>query len=158
MNPNAQKEEKLGRDIFDTLAKQLNWDVEYTTEQYDPIDLHIHYITKNGRKLNIGGEIKNRNASAITFSTHIITLHKIKALLKYNKHIGMFINIIGDDIFIYNVTQIARLILEGQLKPKQWRLPNCNVADSGQHFEKVVEVNKSLAVHFKLINGIWTRL
>lgn len=71
--------------------------------------MHVSTI-KNGRKLTASGEIKNRDASAIKYATHIIEIHKIKSLLADNKKLAMFINIIGDDIFIFDVVKINKMI------------------------------------------------
>ena len=99
-NPNAQESERKGRNIFQTLADQIGWQIDYTDAEFCDIDLHIKCTSKDGRNIQAAGEIKNRDASAIKYSTHIIEVHKIKALLADNKDIAMFINIFGDDIFI----------------------------------------------------------
>lgn len=70
-NINAQKAEQLGRNVFQTLADQIGWQVEYTKKEFCGIDLHVSTI-KNGQKLTASGEIKNRDAGAIKYSTHII--------------------------------------------------------------------------------------
>lgn len=155
-NYNAQKEEQLGRNIFQTLANQKNWQVEYTKEKFNPIDLHLKVI-KNGQVITASGEIKNRDKSAIKYRTHIITLHKIKALIKDRQTYALFINIIGDDIFIYNCKNIAKQIISGKLKPYQKRLPNYNVVGTDYHYEAVVEVDKNKALHYKKIDDKWIR-
>lgn len=123
-NPNAQESERKGRNIFQTLADQIGWQIDYTDAEFCDIDLHIKCTSKDGRNIQAAGEIKNRDASAIKYPTHIIEVHKIKALLADNKDIAMFINIFGDDIFIYNVVKLARMIKHGDIKPYNKYLPN----------------------------------
>lgn len=155
-NDRAQIEEKIGRDIFQELADQRNWKVEYTTDMYDFIDLHLQ-IVKQDRTITASGEIKNRAASAIKYQTHIITLHKIKALINDKSDLALFINIMGDNIFIYDCYKLARLIKEGKIKPyKKW-LPDRNVKGTGYHQEAIIEVDKSLAVHLKKVDGQWVK-
>lgn len=38
----------------------------------------------------------------------------------------MFINIFGDDIFLYNVGELARMIKQGEIKPYNKYLPDNN--------------------------------
>ena len=157
-NPNAQKEEQLGRNIFDTLAYQLGWNVRYTTDQFNPVDFHVTLTDKEGDKHDIAGEIKNRKPSDIKYNTHIITWHKIDALLQSNNQIGFFVNIFGNDIFIYNVAEIERLVRTHKLMTKQKYLPNKHIAGTGYHYEEVVEVSKSLSVHFQLVDEKWVKV
>lgn len=156
-NINAQKAEQLGRNVFQTLADQIGWQVEYTKKEFCGIDLHVSTI-KNGQKITASGEIKNRDAGAIKYSTHIIEIHKIKTLLADNQRLAMFINIIGDDIFIYNVVKLNRMIQQGQLKPYEKWLPDNNGAVRQFIPKKIVEVSKDLAVHFQKVDGIWKRI
>ena len=158
-NPNAQKEEQIGRSIFQELADQIGWQVEYTKEQFNPIDLHLQ-ITEhnNGQIYTSSGEIKNRAKTALKFQTHIITLHKIRHLVADKKDFALFINIIGDDIFIYDCNKLVRQIKNGQLKPYQKYLPNKNMAGTSYHWEYIVEVDKDTAIHFKKENGQWTKI
>ena len=116
-NPNAQESERKGRNIFKTLADQIGWQVDFTDAEFCDIDVHIKCTSKDGRNIQAAGEIKNRDASAIKYPTHIIEIHKIKALLADNKNTAMFINIFGDDIFIYNVVELAKMIKHGDIKP-----------------------------------------
>lgn len=153
-NPNAQKDEQLGRSIFQTLVDQLEWQVQFTEEQYNPIDLHLT-INKDGQTYTASGEIKNRAKSAIKYNTHIITLHKLRYLTKDKSNFALFINIIGDDIFIYDCKKIVRMIKEGIIKPYKKRLPNYNVAGTGYHYELIAEVNKDMAIHFQKGNNNW---
>lgn len=95
-NPNAYKEEQIGRSIFQKLADQIGWQVEFTKEQFNPIDLHLQ-IHKNEQIYTASGEIKNRAKTALKFQTHIITLHKIRHLVADKKDFALFINIIGDN-------------------------------------------------------------
>lgn len=158
-NPNAQKEEQIGRSIFQELADQIGWQVQFTEEEFNPIDLHLQITEhKNGQIYTASGEIKNRAKTAIKFQTHIITLHKLRYLIAEKQNFALFINIIGDDIFIYDCYKLARLIKEGQIKPYQKWLPNKNVAGTAYHWEKVIEVDKDTAVHFKKENGQWARV
>lgn len=156
-NPNAQKEEQIGRSLFKELADQIGWNVEFTEEQFNPIDLYLTIIDKSGQIYTASGEIKNRAKTAISFQTHIITLHKIRHLVADKKDFALFINIIGDNIFIYDCKNIAKQIKEGKLKPYQKYLPNKNMAGAGYHFEYIVEVNKDTAIHFKKDNGQWVK-
>ena len=156
-NPNAQKEEQIGRSLFKELADQIGWNVEFTEEQFNPIDLYLTIIDKSGQIYTASGEIKNRAKTAISFQTHIITLHKIRHLVADKKDFALFINIIGDNIFIYDCKNIAKQIKEGKLKPYQKYLPNKNMAGTGYHFEYIVEVNKDTAIHFKKDNGQWVK-
>lgn len=84
-NPNAQESERKGRNIFKTLADQIGWQVDFTDAEFCDIDVHIKSTSKDGRNIQAAGEIKNRDASAIKYPTHIIEVHKIKALLADNK-------------------------------------------------------------------------
>lgn len=152
-NPNAQKEEQIGRSIFQTLADQIGWQVQFTEEEYNPIDLHLQV-----KGYTASGEIKNRAKTAIKFQTHIITLHKLRYLIKDNSNFALFINIIGDDIFIYDCNKLARLIKEGKIKPYQKWLPDKNVAGTAYHQEKVIEVDRNIAIHFQKENDQWTRV
>lgn len=72
--------------------------------------------------------------------------------MKDRKDFAMFINIIGNDIFIYDCKKLVRLMKEGKLKPYKKRLPNKNMAGTGYHYEYVVEVDKDTAIHFKKDN------
>lgn len=158
-NPNAQKEEQIGRSIFQTLADQKGWQVQFTEEEYNPIDLHLQVTEhKNGQIYTASGEIKNRAKTAIKFQTHIITLHKLRYLIKDNSNFALFINIIGDDIFIYDCYKLARLIKEDKIKPYQKWLPDKNVAGTAYHQEKVIEVDRNIAIHFQKENDQWTRV
>lgn len=158
-NPNAQKEEQIGRSIFQELADQIGWQVQFTEEEFNPIDLHLQIIEhKNGQIYTASGEIKNRAKTAIKYQTHIITLHKLRYLIAEKQDFALFINIIGDDIFIYDCYKLARLIKEGEIKPYSKWLPNKNVAGTAYHQEKVIEVDKDTAIHFQKTNGIWKRL
>lgn len=67
-NPNAQKEEQIGRSIFQELADQIGWQVEYTKEQFNPIDLHLQITEhKNGQIYTASGEIKiEQNSNQIS--------------------------------------------------------------------------------------------
>lgn len=156
-NPNAYKEEQIGRSIFQKLADQIGWQVEFTKEQFNPIDLHLQ-IHKNEQIYTASGEIKNRAKTALKFQTHIITLHKIRHLVADKKDFALFINIIGDDIFIYDCNKLVRQIKNGQLKPYQKYLPNKNMSGTSYHWEYVVEVDKDTAIHFKKENGQWNKI
>lgn len=156
-NPNAYKEEQIGRSIFQKLADQIGWQVEYTKEQFNPIDLHLQ-IHKNEQIYTASGEIKNRAKTALKFQTHIITLHKIRHLVADKKDFALFINIIGDNIFIYDCNKLVRQIKNGQLKPYQKYLPNKNMSGTSYHWEYVVEVDKDTAIHFKKENGQWNKI
>lgn len=156
-NPKAQIEEQIGRSIFQELADQIGWQVEYTKEKFNPIDLHLQITEhKNGQIYTASGEIKNRAQSTIQYKTHIITLHKIVHLVKDRKDFAMFINIIGNDIFIYDCKKLVRLMKEDKLKPYKKRLPNNNMAGTGYHYEYVVEVDKDTAIHFKKDKEQWS--
>lgn len=158
-NPKAQIEEQIGRSIFQELADQIGWQVEYTKEKFNPIDLHLQITEhKNGQIYTASGEIKNRAQSTIQYKTHIITLHKIVHLVKDRKDFAMFINIIGNDIFIYDCKKLVRLMKEDKLKPYKKRLPNNNMAGTGYHYEYVVEVDKDTAIHFKKDKEQWSRV
>lgn len=158
-NPNAQKDEQIGRSIFQELADQIGWQVQFTKERYNPIDLHLQITEhKNGQIYTASGEIKNRAKTALKYQTHIITLHKLRHLIADKKDFALFINIIGNDIFIYDCNKLARLIKEGKIKPYQKRLPNSNVEGTDYHCEYVIEVYKDTAVHFKKVNGQWARI
>lgn len=158
-NPKAQKEEQKGRSIFQELADQIGWQVEFTKDQYNPIDLHLQITEhKNGQIYTASGEIKNRAQSTIRYKTHIMTLHKIIHLVKDRKDFAMFINIIGNDIFIYDCKKLVRLMKEGKLKPYKKRLPNNNMAGTDYHYEYVVEVDKDTAIHFKKDKEQWSRV
>lgn len=157
-NPNAQESERKGRNIFQTLADQIGWQIDYTDTEFCDIDLHIKCTSKDGRNIQAAGEIKNRDASAIKYPTHIIEIHKIKALLADNKDIAMFINIFGDDIFIYNVVKLARMIKHGDIKPYNKYLPNNNSSNRQFIPRLIIEVSKDLAAHFQKVNGIWKRI
>lgn len=156
-NPNAYKEEQIGRSIFQKLADQIGWQVEFTKEQFNPIDLHLQ-IHKNEQIYTASGEIKNRAKTALKFQTHIITLHKIRHLVADKKDFALFINIIGDNIFIYDCNKLVRQIKNGQLKPYQKYLPNKNMSGTSYHWEYVVEVDKDTAIHFKKENGQWNKI
>lgn len=156
-NPNAYKEEQIGKSIFQKLADQIGWQVEYTKEQFNPIDLHLQ-IHKNEQIYTASGEIKNRAKTALKFQTHIITLHKIRHLVADKKDFALFINIIGDNIFIYDCNKLVRQIKNGQLKPYQKYLPNKNMSGTSYHWEYVVEVDKDTAIHFKKENGQWNKI
>lgn len=158
-NPNAQKDEQIGRSIFQELADQIGWQVQFTKERYNPIDLHLQITEhKNGQIYTASGEIKNRAKTALKYQTHIITLHKLRHLIADKKDFALFINIIGDEIFIYDCNKLARLIKEGKIKPYQKRLPNSNVEGTNYHWEYVIEVYKDTAVHFQKVNGQWARI
>lgn len=157
-NPNAQESERKGRNIFKTLADQIGWQVDYTDAEFCDIDLHIKCTSKDGRNIQAAGEIKNRNASAIKYPTHIIEVHKIKALLADNKNTAMFINIFGDDIFIYNVVELAKMIKHGDIKPYNKYLPDNNSSNRQFIPRLIIEVSKDLAAHFQKVNGIWKRI
>ena len=158
-NPNAYKEEQIGRSIFQELADQIGWQVEYTKEQFNPIDLHLQITEhKNGQIYTASGEIKNRAKTALKFQTHIITLHKLRYLIGNKKDFALFINIIGDDIFIYDCVKLARQIKEGKIKPYQKWLPNQNTIGTSYHQEYLVEVDKDTAIHFKKENGQWIKI
>ena len=43
-NPNAQELERKGRNIFQTLADQIGWQIDYTDAEFCDIDLHIKQI------------------------------------------------------------------------------------------------------------------
>ena len=153
-NINAQKDEQIGRSIFQELADQIGWQVQFTEEEFNPIDLHLT-INKNEQTYTASGEIKNRAKSAIKYNTHIITLHKLRYLTKDNSDCAIFINIIGDDIFIYDCKKIVSMIKEGIIKPYEMRLPNQNVVGTGYHKELVVEVDRNMAIHFQKENNNW---
>ena len=158
-NPNAQKEEQLGRRIFQQLADQKDWKVDFTKEQFNPIDLHLALKCSDGVTRTCSGEIKNRSTSALKYKTHIITIHKLKALIKDKKsQCAIFINIFGDDIFIYDYKKLVRLILNKQITPYYKRLPNFNVAGTDYHWEKVIEVNRDNAIHYKKIENKWIKI
>ena len=158
-NPKAQKEEQKGRSIFKELADQIGWQVEFTKEEYNPIDLYLTITEhKNGQIYTASGEIKNRAQSTIRYKTHIITLHKIIHLVKDRKDFAMFINIIGNDIFIYDCNKLVRQIKNGQLKPYKKYLPNKNMAGTSYHWEYIVEVDKDTAIHFKKDKEQWSRV
>ena len=156
-NPNAYKEEQIGRSIYQKLADQIGWQVEYTKEQFNPIDLHLQ-IQKNEQIYTASGEIKNRAKTALKFQTHIITLHKIRHLVADKKDFALFINIIGDNIFIYDCNKLVRQIKNGQLKPYKKYLPNKNMTGTSYHWEYIVEVDKDTAIHFKKENGQWNKI
>ena len=155
--PNAYKEEQIGRSFFQKLADQIGWQVEFTKEQFNPIDLHL-LIHKNEQNNTARGEIKNRAKTALKFQTHIITLHKIRHLVADKKDFALFINIIGDNIFIYDCNKLVRQIKNGQLKPYKKYLPNKNMAGTSYHWEYIVEVDKDTAIHFKKENGQWNKI
>ena len=70
----------------------------------------------------------------------------------------MFINIFGDDIFIYNVVKLARMIKHGDIKPYNKYLPDNNSSNRQFIPRLIIEVSKDLAAHFQKVNGIWKRI
>ena len=70
----------------------------------------------------------------------------------------MFINIFGDDIFIYNVVELAKMIKHGDIKPYKKYLPNNNSSNRQFIPRLIIEVSKDLAAHFQKVNGIWKRI
>lgn len=157
-NPNAQKDEQIGRSIFQTFADQLGIKVDFTKEQFNPIDLHLSFKNKSGQTITASGEIKNRNKSALKYQTHIITLHKIKALVKDKSKYALFINIFEDNIFIYDCKEIVRMVKEGVITPYEKWLPNFNVVGTGYHKELIVEVDRNMALHYQKIDNKWCKI
>lgn len=150
----AALNEKKGREIFKTFADQYNLSVEFTSEQYDTIDLYMN-ITAKGKTYRCCGEIKNRELNAIKYKTHFMTIHKLKAL--YNKHLDkpLFVNIIGNDMFLYNVKNLLELYKQGKVYKVRKNLPNYNVPNAPRHWQECLEFDRCYGLHLQKVNNKW---
>lgn len=103
----CQNYEQNGRAIMISYLQQIGiTDITPTTDEYDSVDLF--FTSKKGNKVAV--EIKTRNPNYENFDTFILEQIKYdgikKRMQEENANIGLYVNIFGDHLYIYNIEDI----------------------------------------------------